>query len=406
MADKDRKEPAWFALCDVDRLGDGAIYHTELHGNECVVWRAEDGTVNVWENRCPHRGVRLSLGHHRGDALQCQYHGWQFNSGSGVCRFVPAHPAAAAPPVAVKTWPVEVRYGFVWTCLAPCGEAPPFAPIEELEHDAEPNAREDADTRSRPRAIRLRTVAIDAPSETVQRALADYCFDHARFDPWQATECVAFDVAPHAVMIEQLDNAAHRAVFLVQPARAGRTYLHGVALAPVIASERLTVQRHHQQRLNMLRDELEQQFVHHEPHASNGVADRLSLYAPQTPSLEQPIFLQCALSKPVAASGRLNDRNLSAGDDVADRPFNVHLSRSGRTLEVAAGVSVLQALRDHGIDVPSSCEQGVCGTCRTRVIEGTPLHRDVFLTRQERALGDCMMVCVSRAATETLILDL
>lgn len=408
MADKDSMEPTWFALCDVDQLGERAIYHTELHGNELVVWRAEDGTVNVWENRCPHRGVRLSLGHHRGEALQCQYHGWQFNSGGGACRFVPAHPDAAAPPVAAKTWPAEVRYGFVWTCLAPPGEVPPFALIEELEHDATLDASVDAgaDALSQSPSIRLRTVAIDAPSETVQRALADYCFDYARFDPWQATECVAFDVAPHTVVIEQLDDAAHRLVFLVQPARVGRTYLHGVALGPVAVTERLTVLRHHQQRLNVLRDALEQQFVHRESISGDGVANRPPLSAPHTASPTQPVFLQRSLSKPVSATGSLSDKNASTAHDVANRAFDVHLSRTRRTVKVAAGVTVLQALRDHGIDVPSSCEQGVCGTCRTRVIEGTPLHRDDFLTPQERAASDCMMVCVSRAATETLTLDL
>jgi nitrite reductase/ring-hydroxylating ferredoxin subunit/ferredoxin len=400
MVDKDKIEPAWFALCDVDQLGEQAIYHTELLGSELVVWRAEDGTVNVWENRCPHRGVRLSLGHHRGEALQCQYHGWQFNSGSGACRFVPAHPDAAAPPVAVKTWPVEVRYGFVWTCLAPLGEAPPFTPIEELETDAAFNAPIDG------QHVRLRTVAIHAPSETVQHALAEYCFDPVRFDPWQATECVAFDVAPNAVMIEQLDDAAHRVVFLVQPARVGRTYLHGVALGPLAVTERLSVQRHHQQRLNVLRDALEQQSTNLQSLSADGFANRQPLSEPQTSSPAQPVILQRSLSKPVSASGSLSDKHSSAGHDVADRAFDVHLSRSRRTVKVPAGVTVLQSLRNHGIDVPSSCEQGVCGTCRTRVIEGTPLHRDDFLTPQERAAGDCMMVCVSRAATETLTLDL
>jgi vanillate O-demethylase ferredoxin subunit len=84
----------------------------------------------------------------------------------------------------------------------------------------------------------------------------------------------------------------------------------------------------------------------------------------------------------------------------------LHLARSGKTVNVAANVSLLQSLRDHGVDVPSSCEQGVCGTCRTRVLDGTPLHCDAYLTPQERAAGDCMMLCVSRAVTDTLTLDL
>jgi ferredoxin len=84
----------------------------------------------------------------------------------------------------------------------------------------------------------------------------------------------------------------------------------------------------------------------------------------------------------------------------------VHLARSEKTLTVPANANLLQTLRDHHVDVPTSCEQGVCGTCRTRVLEGTPLHRDDFLTPQERAAGDCMLVCVSRAAGAALTLDL
>lgn len=402
MADKNNViAQGWFPLCDTDQLGGQAIYHTELAGNELVVWRAGNGTVNVWENRCPHRSVRLSLGHHRGEALQCQYHGWQFSSGSGACRFVPAHPDAAAPPVAVKTWPVEVRYGFVWTCLAPPGEAPAFTPIAELENDANfgvAQAEEPVDAQQ----VRLRTVAIDAGSDTVQRALAGYCFDHARSDPWQTTECVAFDVAPNAVMIEQLDDAAHRVVFLVQPARDERTYLHGVALGPFTATHRLTVQRHHQQRLNALRDALELQSVRDEPRFDGGVEKTQLLSVPPTSLAAQPVFLQRSSSIPVSTPA---DGASVSTHDTTNRAFTVHLARSRQTVNVAADVSVLQALRDHGIDVPSSCEQGVCGTCRTSVLAGTPLHRDDFLTPEERRAGDCMMVCVSRAATDTLTLD-
>ncbi|WP_176080663.1 Rieske 2Fe-2S domain-containing protein [Paraburkholderia tropica] len=104
--DERRQEPArWYALCAAGALDKGAIHRTELHGEGLVVWRADDGRVNVWEDRCPHRGVRLSLGHHRGDTLQCQYHGWRFASGEGACRAVPAHPHASAPPIHATTWP-------------------------------------------------------------------------------------------------------------------------------------------------------------------------------------------------------------------------------------------------------------------------------------------------------------
>lgn len=402
MADKNPLASAasgWFALCDVDRLGERAIYHTELAGYELVVWRAEDGAINVWENRCPHRGVRLSMGHHRGDALQCQYHGWQFGSGDGACRFVPAHPDAAPPAVAVKTWPVEVRHGFVWTCIAYTDETPPpFTSIDELDGEA------DFD-----RPIRLRTVALDVSSDAVQRALADYCFDHAAFDPWTTTECVAFDAGPRAVVVEQLDDARQRVVFLVQPARDGRTYLHGVALGVSVRDDsgRLAVQRHHQQRLNALRDALEWQAE--SPRSSETAMSQTALGIP--PALlknAQPVFLQPAVSRPVSPARTLTPgvADSATATEVEDHAFTVHLSRSKKTLTVAADASLLQTLRDHHVDVPTSCEQGVCGTCRTRVLDGVPLHRDDFLTPHERAAGDCMLVCVSRAAGAALTLDL
>ncbi len=354
MADKSPIESAesvasgWFALCDVDRLSERAIYHTELAGYELVVWRAEDGAINVWENRCPHRGVRLSMGHHRGDVLQCQYHGWQFGSGDGACRFVPAHPDAAPPPVAVRTWPVEVRHGFVWTCLAQTDEMPPFMPVDELDNEADVDSQ-----------IRLRTVALDVPGEAVQRALADYCFDHAAFDPWTSTECVAFDAGPRAVVVEQLDDARQRVVFLVQPAREGRTYLHGVALGVSAgnASERLTVQRHHQQRLNALRDALE---LKAEPPRSDTPTSQKTLSIPSALLNAQPVFFEPAASRPVSAARTLTPAiaNSNAAGQVEDHAFTVHLSRSQKTLTVAADASLLQSLRDHHVEVPSFVRAG------------------------------------------------
>ncbi|MDE1180384.1 PDR/VanB family oxidoreductase [Paraburkholderia sp.] len=86
--------------------------------------------------------------------------------------------------------------------------------------------------------------------------------------------------------------------------------------------------------------------------------------------------------------------------------FRVMLARSGGAVDVAADVSVMTALREAGHCVPSSCEQGICGMCETRVIDGVPDHRDMLLTEGERQRGDVMMVCVSRALTPTITLDL
>ena len=68
--------------------------------------------------------------------------------------------------------------------------------------------------------------------------------------------------------------------------------------------------------------------------------------------------------------------------------------------------TVVQALADAGVDVQVSCEQGVCGTCLTRVIEGIPDHKDMYLTPEEQAANDQFTPCCSRAKTPRLVLDL
>jgi vanillate monooxygenase ferredoxin subunit len=93
-------------------------------------------------------------------------------------------------------------------------------------------------------------------------------------------------------------------------------------------------------------------------------------------------------------------------DTDANTGFQVSLARSGVTVDVAAGGTIIDALRARGIDVETSCEQGVCGTCVTSVLEGTPEHRDCFLTAQEKASGNCMAICISRSLSPRLVLDL
>jgi ferredoxin-NADP reductase len=86
--------------------------------------------------------------------------------------------------------------------------------------------------------------------------------------------------------------------------------------------------------------------------------------------------------------------------------FEVELSGSGRTLRVPAGRSILEAVEEAGVAVLSSCREGTCGTCETAVLDGVPEHRDSLLTEAERAAGDTMFICVSRAKTARLVLDL
>ncbi|MFC8131509.1 PDR/VanB family oxidoreductase [Streptomyces sp. NPDC057302] len=96
----------------------------------------------------------------------------------------------------------------------------------------------------------------------------------------------------------------------------------------------------------------------------------------------------------------------TTADTTGDRPFEVELARSGRTLTVPADASILATLRKAGVEVLYSCTEGTCGTCETEVLAGAVDHRDSVLTEQERASDDTLMVCVSRAKEGRLTLDL
>ena len=86
--------------------------------------------------------------------------------------------------------------------------------------------------------------------------------------------------------------------------------------------------------------------------------------------------------------------------------FEVRLAKSGRTVAVAPGKTILDALLDAGFPVSYACGEGTCGTCETRVIEGVPDHRDVYLTDEEHAANQQIMICCSGAKTPLLVLDL
>lgn len=88
--------------------------------------------------------------------------------------------------------------------------------------------------------------------------------------------------------------------------------------------------------------------------------------------------------------------------------FDVVLSQSGQTVRVEAGVSILDAIEaaDPSVFVLQSCKEGVCGSCETPVLEGTPDHRDLVLTKRQKEKCDRMMLCVSRALSNKIVLDL
>lgn len=86
--------------------------------------------------------------------------------------------------------------------------------------------------------------------------------------------------------------------------------------------------------------------------------------------------------------------------------FEVQIASTGEVFLVEAQQTITQVLLNNGVEIPTSCEQGVCGTCLTHVLEGVPDHRDAYLTDKERAKNDQMLPCCSRAKSRRLVLDL
>ncbi|MFB6909119.1 Rieske 2Fe-2S domain-containing protein [Streptomyces sp. P11-1] len=116
----------WFPVARVADLANGVASGSIL-GEELVVY-GDGGSVTVAEGFCPHRGVALRLGRLHEGALECPYHGWLFEAGSGRCTSVPSLPPGRSRPHAVlRTYPAAIAYGLVWSCLDD-----PFLPLPRL----------------------------------------------------------------------------------------------------------------------------------------------------------------------------------------------------------------------------------------------------------------------------------
>jgi len=135
----------WYPVALADGLEAGTSFGTRVHGREVVVWRDTEGNSHVWEDRCPHRGMRLSFGFVRGGHFACLYHGWQFDA-AGQCRLIPAHPDIAVPNTIRVTRARSVeRLGIVWMQapgeveLEAPAENGPTTPVRTLTIEASPS---------------------------------------------------------------------------------------------------------------------------------------------------------------------------------------------------------------------------------------------------------------------------
>ncbi|MEM7376013.1 MAG: Rieske (2Fe-2S) protein [Pseudomonadota bacterium] len=141
----------WVPVALTCDLPAGGVMRAQAAGHDLAVWRAHDDTVHCVDNRCPHRGMRLSFGFVRGNRLNCLYHGWQYGT-SGACQYIPAHPELE-PPVSlcVSTFPCCEAGGLVWISFLP-----DTAPLPDAAAGTP-----------------LRSLAVDAPHDSVQHSLVD-----------------------------------------------------------------------------------------------------------------------------------------------------------------------------------------------------------------------------------------
>lgn len=126
----------WHPVAAASALTAGKLLPVRLLGREVVLWRDSLGSVHAWEDRCPHRGTRLSIGRVEGSEVVCAYHGWHFDA-EARCTMIPSAPELAGKTQAkVRAYQVTEKYGLVWVCIG----TPAVAVLPFPEYD-DPNLR-------------------------------------------------------------------------------------------------------------------------------------------------------------------------------------------------------------------------------------------------------------------------
>jgi ferredoxin-NADP reductase/nitrite reductase/ring-hydroxylating ferredoxin subunit len=559
--------PAWHPIAAAADLPFRHVFHGKLLGRELAVWRADDGHVNVWDNRCLHRGVRLSIGMNDGAELKCQYHGWRYASRSAGCTYIPAHPAnSPSRQVTNRVFPAIERHGLIWAALEP---DQPFAglpagdwfaardvifhaPAERVLQAVAEEAAPSSLAWLSPYAMRLALRA--APEETliilaqpadggttIIRALRDRAPSDAKtwlrqinrifvtmrdaieagapagadlaepdFSPlpaelaepaapapagltvtvarkWQvAADVFALNLRPLAGILPAFQPGAHIdvtlpdgtvrqysltggpdenefwtiGVRLMPNSRGGSRMIAeqvregdllslsaprhnfplrrdalrsvliagGIGLTPLLAMAKALRHGGHPFELHVFaRDQAHLPFAETLRGFGESVRTYLGQDRTQTQQAIKNLLGPHGVSQHVYVCGApglidavtrtatglgwpdeavhyehfSNDRTIDSSSS-----FTLELARSALTVEVPAGCSMLSAIRQAGVSLPSSCERGACGTCVVKVLEGVPDHQDVYLNATEKLSGRSVVTCVSRANSQRLVLDL
>ena len=116
---------SWYPVIASGDLAPGGVMPALLLGERLVVWRSDAGAASVWNDRCPHRGMRLSMGAIRAGSLICPYHGWEFDA-AGACSRIPAHPDLSPSRAArARLYPAIETGGYIWACIGEPATAQP-----------------------------------------------------------------------------------------------------------------------------------------------------------------------------------------------------------------------------------------------------------------------------------------
>jgi nitrite reductase/ring-hydroxylating ferredoxin subunit len=213
-----------------------------LLGQELAIWRDSAGGLNVWENRCPHRGARLTIGTNMGMELRCQYHGLRYASGSGQCVVIPAHPAQTPPKkLAVKTYEAREKYDMVWTRLGDASAEPDIPVLNTTEFTP------------------IRSIVVRAPAELLTEALKDYRFIPSRAEggPDSESESRVTILDPLVLACQsRCGETTETIVLVVQPADQNKSIVHGAIAGSIAGEARIAALRHHNERLCLIRDSI------------------------------------------------------------------------------------------------------------------------------------------------------
>ena len=233
----------WHPIARSEEVCLSHIFHSRLLDQELAVWRDSKGGVNVWENRCPHRGARLTIGTNLGSELRCQYHGLRFATGSGQCVSIPAHPGQnVAQHISAKSYGHCEKYGLVWGSLGAVQREPSIPALDG------------------PQTTTVRSMIVREAAPRLAEALKDYSFipsmEMGHTDVKADCAVTVLDACT-LTCTAHCGSAREIIVLIIQPAAVEKSIVHGVLAGALDERARASALRHHNERLCTVRDAVE-----------------------------------------------------------------------------------------------------------------------------------------------------